>query len=178
MSNEAVAKRYALALFQLALENKLLDQMENELRLVKEVITYTPEVTALLQSPKLSKDKKKEILTQAFAQASPFVLNTLNIMIDRRREDHIAALADEFIALSNEARGVAEAQVYSIRPLTDEESKALSSSFASKVGKTSLKIENIVDSNLLGGIKLRIGNRIFDGSLRGKLERLERQLLG
>jgi F-type H+-transporting ATPase subunit delta len=68
--------------------------------------------------------------------------------------------------------------VYSTRPLTEAEQQALSATFAAKVGKQSLRIENIVDTNLLGGIKLRIGNRIFDGSLRGKLERLERQLLG
>ena len=55
--------------------------------------------------------------------------------------------------------------------------KHISSTFAAKVGKKSLRIENIVDSNLLGGIKLQIGNRIYDGSLQGKLERLEHQLL-
>ena len=61
--------------------------------------------------------------------------------------------------------------------LTEEETKAISTTFAKKLGKKDLRIENIVDSNLLGGIKLRIGNRIYDGSLQGKLERLERQLL-
>lgn len=75
-------------------------------------------------------------------------------------------------------KGIADAKVYTVRPLTEAEKEALSVSFAAKVGKKSLRIDNIVDTNLLGGIKLRIGNRIFDGSLRGKLERLERQLLG
>ncbi|NMD70079.1 F0F1 ATP synthase subunit delta [Bacillus sp. DNRA2] len=178
MSNSAVAKRYALALFQLSKEHQLLDQMETELRVVKDVVTNNPGLTALLQSPKLSKDKKKEIVNEAFSSASPFVVNTLKIMIDRGRAAQLTALADEFIVLANEERGVAEADVYTTRPITADESKALSESFASKVGKKSLTINNIVDSNLLGGVKLRIGNRIFDGSLRGKLERLERTLLG
>ncbi|MGJ7920750.1 F0F1 ATP synthase subunit delta [Neobacillus sp. LXY-4] len=177
MSNSAVAKRYALALFQLSKEHQLLDQMETELRVVKEVVTNTPGLIALLKSPKLPKDKKKEILTGAFSSVNPFVINTIKVMIDRGRADNIAALADQFVELANEERGIAEADVYSIRPLTAVESEALSSSFAGKVGKKSLLINNIVDSNLLGGIKLRIGNRIFDGSLSGKLERLERQLL-
>lgn len=178
MSNSAVAKRYALALFQLSKEHQLLDQMETELRVVKEVVTNNPGLTALLVSPKLSKAKKKEILAEAFSSASPFVLNTLKIMIDRGRADNLTALVDQFIELSNEDRGIASAEVYSTRQLTADESAALSSVFASKVGKKSLTINNIVDSNLLGGVKLRIGNRIFDGSLRGKLERLERTLLG
>lgn len=178
MSDKAVAKRYALALFQLAKESQLLDKLEEELRVVKEVVTNTPGLTALLNSPKLSKDKKKEILGEAFSSASPYVINTIKVMIDSQREDNIVAMADHFIELANEDRGIAAANVYSIRPLTDAERTALSQSFASKVGKKSLIIENIVDSNLLGGVKLRIGNRIFDGSLRGKLERLERKLLG
>jgi F-type H+-transporting ATPase subunit delta len=178
MSNSAVAKRYALALFQLSKEHQLLDQMETELRVVKDVVTNNPGLTALLVSPKLPKVKKKEIVAEAFSSASPFVVNTLKLMIDRGRSGHLDELADQFIELANEERGVASAKVYSIRPLTADESTALSSVFASKVGKKSLTINNIVDSNLLGGVKLRIGNRIFDGSLRGKLERLERTLLG
>ncbi|MDE3840311.1 F0F1 ATP synthase subunit delta [Bacillus methanolicus] len=178
MSSSAVAKRYALALFQLAKEHRLLDQMEQELRVVKEVIIQNNELKAVLKSPKLPNEKKKEILKEAFSSANTYVLNTLMILIDRHREDYIADMADHFIELVNDEKGIAEAKVYSVRPLTEAESEALSSVFASKVGKQSLRIENIIDSNLLGGIKLRIGNRIFDGSLRGKLERLERQLLG
>ena len=65
----------------------------------------------------------------------------------------------------------------STRALTETEYEAISSTFAAKVGKKSFRIENIIDSNLLGGISVQIGNRIYDSSLRGKLERLERQLL-
>ncbi|WP_449620810.1 F0F1 ATP synthase subunit delta [Robertmurraya sp. Marseille-Q9965] len=177
MSSSGVAKRYASALFQLSKEHNLLDQMEAELRVVKEVLVDNAELNAVLKSPKLPIEKKKEILKNAFLQVNTFVLNTLMLLIDRHRVDEITAVADEFIQLANDDRGIAEAQVYTIRPLTDEERDALSSTFAKKVGKTSLRINNIVDSNLLGGVKVRIGNRIFDGSLSGKLERLERTLL-
>ena len=107
----------------------------------------------------------------------PYVQNTLLIMIERHRTDSIAEMAQEFIELANNAKSVAEATVYTVRPLTDSESEAVSSVFAAKVGKRTLKITNIADSSILGGIKLRIGNRIFDGSVNGKLERLRRQLL-
>lgn len=177
MSSSGVAKRYASALFQLSKEHNLLDQMEAELRVVKEVLVDNAELNAVLKSPKLPIEKKKEILKNAFLQVNTFVLNTLMLLIDRHRVNEITAVADEFIQLANEDRGIAEALVYTIRPLTDDERDALSSTFAKKVGKTSLRINNIVDSNLLGGVKVRIGNRIFDGSLSGKLERLERTLL-
>ena len=95
-----------------------------------------------------------------------------------RSADQLTAVTDQFIALANDAKGIAEAKVYSVKPLNAEQAEALSAAFAPKVDKQALQIENIVDSNLLGGLKLRIGNRIFDGSLRGKLDRLERKLLG
>lgn len=178
MTGSIVAKRYALALFQIAQEQKILDQVGEELRVVKEVLFYNADIKAVLKSPKLSKDKKKEILGQAFASVNTYVLNTLLLMLDRHRQDEIIAVADEFIELVNEEKGIVEADVYSIRPLTEEERDVLSSAFAAKIDKKSLQIENIVDSDLLGGVKIRIGNRIYDGSLRGKLDRLERKLLG
>lgn len=178
MSNTTVAKRYALALFQLAKEHQLLEQTEEELRVVKEVVNNSKDLNTVLQSPKVSAVKKKEIIKDAFSTVNSFVLNTLMILIDRHRSDHTVEVVDSFIELANEEKGIAEAKVYSIRPLTEEEQQSLSTSFAAKVDKKSLRIDNIVDTELLGGLKIRIGNRIFDGSLRGKLDRLERKLLG
>jgi F-type H+-transporting ATPase subunit delta len=178
MSSSSVAKRYALALFQLAKENQLLDQIEEELRVVKKVMNENVQLTAVLKSPKLTKEKKKEILKDSFGTVHTLVLNTLMLLVDRHRQDTIADVADQFIQLANDEKGIADATVYSVRSLTGAEQEALSSAFAARVEKKSLRIQNIVDSNLLGGVKLRIGNRIFDGSLRGKLDRLERQLLG
>jgi F-type H+-transporting ATPase subunit delta len=172
-----VAKRYALALFQIAKEQKLLGVVEEELRVVKEVMQYNPEIKAVLKSSKLSIEKKKEILKEAFASVNAYVLNTLLILIDRHRENEIIEVANQFFELANEEMGIADAEVYSTRELTEAEREAISATFAAKVGKKSLRIENIVDSELLGGVKLRIGNRIYDGSLRGKLNRLERKLL-
>lgn len=178
MSSSSVGKRYAQALFQIAKEQKLIDQMENELRVIKEVFENNQKLSAVLKSPKLSKEKKKEILTKAFGAVNVYVLNTLMLLSDRHREDYIPDVAQQFLYLVDEEKGIAEADVYTVRPLTESESAALSSSYSAKVGKKSLRINNIVDSNLLGGIKIRIGNRILDGSLRGKLARLERELLG
>jgi F-type H+-transporting ATPase subunit delta len=177
MSNSMVAKRYALALLQIAKETQLLTVIEEDLRVVKEVIEYNPELTAILKSANLSIDIKKGILSTAFASVNGYVLNTLLILIDRHREDEIIDMVDEFVDLANIEIGVAEAQVYSIRALTAVERDLLSATFAEKIGKKSLRIENIVDTSLLGGVRLKIGNRIYDGSLSGKLERLQRKLL-
>ncbi|MCA1032101.1 F0F1 ATP synthase subunit delta [Bacillus timonensis] len=177
MSRGIVGKRYAIALFQIAKEQNTLEQFETELRTVKQVFSGNRELQAMLSNPKLTNEAKKTMINEAFTSLSPMVLNTLSLLIDRHREDIIDEVAEEFITIANDERGIADAKVYSTRPLSEDEKKSLSAVFAQKVGKSSLRIENIIDKNLIGGLKLRIGNRIFDGSVSGKLERLERELI-
>lgn len=178
MSQSTVAKRYALALFQLAKEHGQLDSIESELKIVKDIFTSSKDLRTVLESPKLSLEKKKELIKQAFSSASVYVLNTLMILVDCHRANIIGEMAEEFIKLSYEDKGLAEAKVYSVRLLTEDERTALAETFSKKLGKKQIVIDNEIDTNLLGGLKIRVGNRIFDGSLRGKLERLERELIG
>jgi F-type H+-transporting ATPase subunit delta len=177
MSKGTVAKRYAIALFQVAQEQNLLEQIEQELLAVKAVFTENDKLLSVLNHPKVSKATKKSLVKESFANVSAPVLNTLLILIDRHRQSVIPDVADLFIEEANNARGIADAKVYSVRPLSDEEKTSLSQTFAKKVGKVALRVENIVDPSILGGVKLRIGNRIYDGSVSGKLARVERELL-
>ncbi|WP_409296075.1 F0F1 ATP synthase subunit delta [Peribacillus sp. SCS-26] len=177
MSNTAVAQRYAAALFQVAKEQNQLSQVEEELRTVRTVFSQNSGLQSFLSHPKITSEQKGQLIQTAFGGLSQSVLNTLMLLMDRHRQDIISEVADDFINLAYEERGEAEAKVYSVRPLTDEERGAIGASFAAKVGKRSLIIENIIDRSLLGGVKIRIGNRIFDGSVSGKLNRLEKQLL-
>lgn len=177
MSKEIVAQRYAVALFQLAKEKGILEQVEQDLRLVTEVFQTEKELLPFLKHPKVEISKKKELLKTAFSSISTEVQNTLFMLVDRHREEVIPALVDSFFAKSFEERQIAEAKVYSVKALSEEEMSALSELFAKKIGKSKLLIDNIVDKSLIGGVKLRIGNRIYDGSVSGKLERIERQLV-
>lgn len=178
MSQSTAAKRYAIALFQLAQQHNQLASIEEDLREVKVVFKENSELQAMLASPKLSLERKKELIRELFSKANPFVVNTLQVLLDRKRIDETVAVATEFEILSNEAQGIADAKVFSTRPLTDDERTAISTAFAHKVGKQSLRIENVIDPSILGGIRLQIGNRIFDSSISAKLDRLKKQLIG
>lgn len=177
MSQSTAAQRYALALFQLAQQHNQLASVEEDLREVKVVFKENSDLQALLASPKLSLERKKELIRELFGKANPLVVNILQLLVDRKRINETVEIATEFEALSNDAQGIADAKVYSTRPLTDNERAAISSAFAHKVGKQTLRIENEIDPSLLGGIRLQIGNRIFDSSVSGKLDRLKKQLL-
>ena len=84
MSNPAIANRYAFALFQVAKEQKLLDQLKDELRVVREVINQNKNFNTLLSSPKLSKEKKRQLLKDVFSDVNPFLQNTLKIISGSR----------------------------------------------------------------------------------------------
>ncbi|KAF0996665.1 F0F1 ATP synthase subunit delta [Geobacillus sp. TFV-3] len=178
MNQEVIAKRYASALFRIALEQGQLDRIEEDVRAVRQALAENGEFLSLLSYPKLSFDQKKALIREAFAGVSTPVQNTLLLLLERHRFGLVPELAEQFLALVDDARGIAKAVAYSARPLTDEELRALSDVFAQKVGKQTLEIENIIDPDLIGGVKLRIGNRIYDGSVSGQLERIRRQLIG
>lgn len=178
MSAEIVANRYASALFQLAKEAGSIIQCLNELELVENVYKTTPKFHQILIHPKIPTKKKMDLVKNSFAgNVSESVLNTLLLIIERGRANIILAFIDKFKQLAYEEQEMAQAKVYSVKPLSEEYIQAISEVFAKKVGKEKLIIENIVDEDLIGGLKIRIGNRIFDGSIKGQLDRLHRQLI-
>ena len=178
MKNLAVSKQYAAALFQLAVEKNVIDDIEDDLRTVRDVFLSVPELKKALLSPAITKEKKKEWLRTAFASLSPYVVNTLQLLIDKRRIDLVIPVIDSYIELAFERKGIAPVTVETVRPLKPEEQEALSSVFAKRINKEMLKIDNKINPDLLGGIRIQYKNRIYDGSLQGKLERLRRELAG
>ena len=177
MSRSVAANRYALALFEVTREQGKLDPVQGDMRELRKVFRESADLRALLGSPKISGSKKKEMLKGLFAGADILTVNLLQVLVDAQRISEAADVADEFIEMANESAGIAEAKVYSTRPLTDEEQQELSTVFAGKVGKQSLRIDNIVDPSLIGGVRIRIGNRIYDNSLKTKLDHLKRDLV-
>ncbi|PEA54478.1 F0F1 ATP synthase subunit delta [Bacillus pseudomycoides] len=177
MSNEIVAKRYAVALFQIAKEKHVLEMFEEELRLVQSVFVSSKELHTFLGQPNISAEKKKQTLSNVFSTVSQPILNTLYLLIDNHRETLVPEIVDVYVALANEERNVADATVYSTRSLTEDEKLSIAEAFAKKTGKDAIRVQNVVDEDLLGGIKVRIGNRIYDGSLQGKLARIQRELM-
>lgn len=172
------SERYALALFEIAKKHGASVEVEQDLREVQKAFEANPELLELLSSPKLEATEKKEVLSKLFAGANAYVLNTLQLLSDRKRLYEISPIVDEYIRLDNAEHGIEDAKVYSISPLTEEQRESISTVFAEKIGRKSLRIENIIDPSLIGGLRLQIGNRIFDSSVSAKLERLQRQLIG
>ncbi|EUJ45867.1 F0F1 ATP synthase subunit delta [Listeria riparia FSL S10-1204] len=98
------------------------------------------------------------------------------LLVDRGREDYLVTIINQYLKKVKDARGIADAEVYSVVPLSEAEEAELSKAFAAKMSKNELNIHNHIDPSLLGGVRVVIGNRIYDGSLKSKLRDLERQI--
>lgn len=178
MTQSVVAGRYAHALFTLAVENGNVETVHEQLQEMKTAFQATPELYELLHTPTVTQEQKKELLASSLHGVDPSILHTLYLLIDNNRINEMLNLVDAFHSYANEASGVEDAVAYTTRELTDEEKAAISEKFARLVGKKTLNITNIVQPELIGGLRLQVGNLIYDSSVQARLERLKRQMLG
>jgi F-type H+-transporting ATPase subunit delta len=176
MSEAVVAKRYADALFQLGNEKAVLEQFTDEFRTVQEVFESNTNLITFLKHPRVHNAKKKQFLDEVFQGLSVDVVNTIKLLAERHRSEMIPSIIDHFIQLVNDAKGIAVATVYSVRELNEAEKKELETAFAKRFNKNSLEFENKVDTSVLGGVKIRLGNTIYDGSVSGKLRRIRNKV--
>ncbi|KYG90241.1 F0F1 ATP synthase subunit delta [Metasolibacillus sp. FSL H7-0170] len=172
-----VAKRYAEALFQLASKEQSIAEVSADLKEFTAAIEATPALLELLKAPKISSAKKKAMLSEILANANSSVLNTVQLLVDKQRINDIVTIAKEFQNLATAAQGAVEATVYSTRALTEAENAEISAAFATLVGKSKLDIKNIIEPSILGGIRVQIGNYIYDSTIASKLEGLKRTLV-
>ncbi len=176
MSEAVVAKRYADALFQLANEKNSVDKLISELPVVKEVFRSDKKIGDFLNHPRVSNDQKMKLIDEAFKQCDKDVKNMLKILIERHRINAVSEIVDAFVEQYNEANGVANATVYSVRALSEEEQTKVEASLKAELHKKSVSIKNIVEPSLLGGLRIRVGNTIYDGSISGKLNRIKHNI--
>ncbi|MED4128309.1 F0F1 ATP synthase subunit delta [Shouchella miscanthi] len=178
MSNKAVANRYAVALFELGVSKGQANEFEQDLALVRDVFNQTPELLKVLETPGLSQERKAQVIKQSFqGNVQETTLALLLTLVEKNRYTTMPELLSEYKRLNNELKGIAEATVYSAKPISDSEKEQIAVVFAPKVGKRSLEVTNVVQEQLVGGIKVRIGDRVYDGSVKGQLDRLEKGIL-
>lgn len=174
--SRAVALRYARALHEVALEKKIIDAVEQELSAISEVVQGNPDLQRVLTHPQIATEEKKQLLDTLFAgKVKDETKNFLFLLVDRGREIYLKEITSAFIELANEARGIADATVTSAKPLDGEALDELAERFGKQLNKT-LRLQAKVDPSIIGGLVIRIGDRLYDGSVAGKLAQFQQQL--
>ena len=170
---EIAAKRYAQAVFAIASDDDSHDRWLADLR-VLESLTDNTTVQAFLRSAKVGEPQKHEILNQALAELNPKVLNLAKLLIRKSRSDIVGQIAEEFESLLNLERGIALSRVTTAVPLTDESRQIVREAIQKITGSSRVNLDERVDSELVGGIVVQIGDHIIDGSVRTRLSGLRR----
>ncbi|MEB3102518.1 F0F1 ATP synthase subunit delta [Ferviditalea candida] len=176
MSEGVIARRYARALFELAQEHNALDAVEADLKVVNQAIEDSPEFHNFLLHPQIDTKIKKEKMSNIFSgKITEQVFSLLLLLLDRRRENILSAMVQEFVKMANEARNIAEATFVSAVPLNSEELNEVGAQFGEKIKKT-LRVANVVDPSIIGGLIVRIDDRLYDGSVKNKLSKFKHKL--
>ena len=178
MITHTVVRRYAAALLNAAWEANQVDQVESDLGLITYTINSNPELKQALFNPAIPEQRKHAIIQQLFqGKISALTLAYLNLLVDKRRIESILLTEEEFGLMADAKRGILEAIIESAVELNEEELSALTAKLSSLTGK---KIRAAVKTNpeLIGGIRVRIGDLVLDGTIKGHLEKIHEEMIG
>lgn len=176
MSDLSVARRYASALYQEAEAAGSLERVDDDMLAVRESLEASRELDSLFRSPVISSEKKGAVVKQLFeGRVDPLVVRFLQLLIQKQRENIVPAMIRAYNDLRDERQGVVEARVKTAMPLGDAEEASLKQALEARTGKT-VRLQTEVDERLVGGVVVRIGDMVLDGSARHQLQQLRERL--
>ena len=170
---DSAPRRYAEAAFQLATRDGSIETWRRELE--QAAAATDGQLMDVLANPALPLDERLEAANRVFANLGQSIRNMIFLLVRRHRIEQLPRVVAEFIRLDERRQGIVHANATSAAPLTDLEVKALTARLEQMTGGR-IALETDVDASLLGGLIVRVGDRLIDGSVRGRLERLRNQL--
>jgi F-type H+-transporting ATPase subunit delta len=171
----STARRYAEAVFEIAERDGTVERWLTQLTDLAEAVNR-PDVVRRLEDPHVPLEARAAALHNvAGVDMLPQMANLLGLVLRRRRLDTLPQIAREFKRLYNRRAGVVEATATSALELNQAEIAALTTRVEQMTGKK-VELTTAVDPSILGGIQVRIGDTLYDGSVRGRLERLRSRL--
>lgn len=172
-----VSTTYGDALFDLAVEEEKIDSLYREVVQVRQVFQEHPELMKVLHHPKVIKEEKLSFVENIFRnRISDELLGFLCIVIRKDRYGELDRTFDHFISRVKEHKGIGIAQVTSAQPLTSWQKRRLLNRLLETTHYSTFEMEYLVDGSVLGGLIIRIGDRVMDSSLKTQLGKLSRQL--
>lgn len=177
MSASALTRRYAKALVELAVEQQAVDRYGEELAMINAVLDREELLRQLLESPTLLMAKKSAMLGDLAAALglSQGMRDFLGLVLSKGRIDYLPQIEETYRRLADELSGVLRARITSAVPLDDAQQQAIGAGLEKQTGKK-VALSLKVDPRLIGGVQAEIGGRLFDGSVRTQLQRIEESL--
>jgi ATP synthase F1 delta subunit len=176
VSEGKIARVYATALYQAAEEEGRVEQVRRDLGEFVQAMELSPELRQLLVAEEISDVRKTQVLLELTEGGDELMRNLLRLMVDKSRESELAGVFRAFVDRVEQAQGLVHVEVVSAVPLTVALQGALRAKIESSLQKT-VELTLTVDKEILGGLRLRIGDRVADASVRHRLERLRALLI-
>jgi F-type H+-transporting ATPase subunit delta len=179
MPASATARRYAMAAFTVAAESNDFDVWLETLEELARIMRM-PSARVVFTSPTVAAADKRAALDRLLPSAPPVVRNYLHILADRDRLDEVPGITEALRELINKRRGIVTAEVTTAVPLDAQLEQVVGQRLAAYLNRQpqQVRIRTRVDPNIIGGVVARVGDRLIDDSVRGRLERLRRALAG
>ena len=175
MGNETLARRYANAIFSLAKEAGAVAQIRTELHVVNDVLDGDDAVRRFFRSPVVDRKDKAGVLEQAFGSLHPIALHSVLLLVRKRREAIFDEIVAQYDQLEEASRGASPLRIESARALDPGELQDLVDKLAQRFN-TTFDVTQTVDPQLIGGVRITMGDKQIDGSVAGRLDDLARML--
>lgn len=173
---DSLASRYALAMFDIALEENKVKEYQEKMKCVKKILNDNPDYLRVLSSYFLTAKEKHDLVESAFKSLdSKHIISFMKVVIDNHRVNEIDKIFQEFHSLCNEFQGIDEGFVYSVIPLGEEQIKQIEKAISLKM-KVKVELQNIIDERLIGGIKVVVNDHVYDSSLLHKIDSLKKEI--
>lgn len=172
-----VSKTYGDALFAVALEENRVDELFEAVVTVSDVLRANEEFGAMLNHPKIIKEDKIKMVEESFSSGVPKeIVGLMTLMVSKGRASDILAVFDYFIQLVKEEKKIGVATVTTAIPLKDVQKEKVEKKLLDTTKYEQFEMEYQVDKTLIGGMVIRIGDRVVDSSIKTKLYDLSREL--
>ncbi len=177
MADLQAAKRYAQAAFQIATSTPgaTLDQWRSDLRDIAEVLTDSA-ASGLLANTKVPMQSRVAMVERAL-DISPMALNLARLLVAKGRTQDARAVSDALARMADAHEGIAHASITTAVELTPQQLSAIEQQLSTSLGKR-VRAVGAVDPGIIGGVVVRVGDKLVDGSVRSRLKRLRRELEG
>lgn len=174
MRNVTVARRYARALYQVAVETRTLDDVLHAMTNLTHAYAMTPELKRLLLNPLVKLDLKQKLVKSV--TSNKLALRFAALLSRRKRMDLLPVIQEQLVALADESKGIHRALVKTSMPLTDVQKRGIESELAHRLGGKILG-QFEVAKDLLGGVWVKMGDKVLDASVKGRIETFRHALL-
>jgi len=173
---ELVAKRYGTALYELAVENNQVEKLEEEVKTVKSIFISEKELLEVLDHPQVNIKDKQKLIEDIFSEkVSKEILGLIDLTIRKNRQNELINIFEYFLEKTNEDKGILIAHITSVEKLNEEEINKLTTRLE-ELTKKKIEIKQIIDPSIIGGLVIRIKDRIVDYSIKGRLDALSKDL--